>query len=275
MEAYSILMSVYHREDPAFFNQAIASMLNQSVVTNDFVIVCDGPLTDELDKVLDQYDRANPGIFQILRLPENVGIGAAANIGLKECKNDLVAKMDADDLSLPGRCEMQLKLFAENPKLTILGSHIEEFDRDPDSPFARRCVPAGYQEILKFGRRRQPFNNQTVMCRKSAVLKVGGYSDLPRNEDYDLYVRLLSAGYYAENIPLPLVKVRVDADATRRRASRATLMGCIRSRWRAFRLGYASLWDFLYCVTGQLVIFLCPGKLQNKIYEKKLRNTCQ
>ena len=112
MEAYSILMSVYHREDPAFFNQAIASMLNQSVVTNDFVIVCDGPLTDELDKVLDQYDRANPGIFQILRLPENVGIGAAANIGLKECKNDLVAKMDADDLSLPGRCEMQLKLFA-------------------------------------------------------------------------------------------------------------------------------------------------------------------
>jgi glycosyltransferase involved in cell wall biosynthesis len=275
MEAYSILMSVYEREDPDFFDRAIASMLNQSVVTNDFVIVCDGPLTEGLEYILKKYDQANPGVFQIIRIPINVGIGAAANIGLKECKNDLVAKMDADDLSLPERCEMQLKMFAANPELTVLGGQIEEFDSDPDQPYAKRCVPAEHEEILKFGRRRQPFNNQTVMYRKSAVLEVGGYSDLPRNEDYDLYARLLASGYYAENIPQPLVKVRVDADATRRRASGATLVGCVRSRWRAYRIGYASLGDFLYCVIGQFVIFLCPGRLQNKIYAKKLRSTCK
>lgn len=272
--AYSILMSVYAKESSRFLEKAIFSMLHQTIRTDDFVIVCDGPLTQELDDVLECYSRENPGLFHIVRLPRNVGIGAAANAGLHVCKNDLVAKMDADDIALPNRCELQLNRFTQNGKLAIIGTNIEEFDKDPARPFALRCVPEHNEMIRKFARRRQPFNNQTVMYRKNAVLAVGGYSNLPRNEDYDLYIRMLAAGYEAENLPQPLVKVRVDRDAAHRRASLATLKGCFCSRWRAYRIGYTSLWDFIYCITGQFVIFICPYQLQNLIYSKLLRRAC-
>lgn len=269
--AYSVLMSVYAKEKPAFFEEAIGSMLRQTVPTRDFVIVCDGELTPELDAILERYDRENPGVFHIVRLPQNMGIGVAAQAGLRECKYNLVAKMDADDISVSDRCELQLKQFAQKPELTVIGSNIDEFDADPEAPYSSRCVPEDNEGIRKFARRRQPFNNMTVMYKKDAVQAVGGYRALPRNEDYDLYVRLLAAGYYAENIPQSLVKVRVNADAVNRRASAATLKGCIVSRWNAFRIGYSSLWDFLYCVLGQLVVFVCPPKAQNWIYAKFLR----
>lgn len=275
MEAYSILMSVYAKEDPLHFDAAIQSMLDQTVRTDDFVIVCDGPLTKELDLMLDRYQQENPGLFNLVRLPQNVGIGAAANAGLKVCKNDLIAKMDADDISVPGRCRMQLECFEKNPELVIVGGNIAEFEKDPDEPFSIRSVPQTNEEIRRFARRRQPFNNQTVMYRRHSVIRVGGYSSLKRNEDYDLYVRLLKDGCYAENIHQTLVKVRVDAQAQRRRASFATLSGCVRSRWRACRIGYSSLGDFLYCVVGQFVVFACPGKVQNLIYSRLFRKDCR
>lgn len=275
MKAYSILMSVYAKENPAHFDMAIGSMLDQTERTDDFVIVCDGPLTAELDQILDRYCRENPGLFNIVRLPQNVGIGAAANVGLKVCKNDLIAKMDADDLAVPDRCRLQMEQFRNNPELVIVGGNIAEFDDDPDKPFAIRCVPETNEEIRHFARRRQPFNNTTVMYRRKNVIKVGGYSDLRRNEDYDLYIRLLKEGSYAENIPQTLVRVRVDSGAQRRRASYATLTGCIKSRWRAYRIGYSSLGDFLYCAVGQFVVFACPGSVQNLIYSKLLRKDCR
>lgn len=274
MGTYSVLMSVYRKEDPAFFSTAIQSMLDQTVVTDDFVIVCDGPLTEELDAVLDRYARSYPNVFNILRLPQNVGIGAAANEGLQHCKNDLVAKMDADDISVADRCEKQLRRFEENPELTVLGGYIEEFEQDPDKPFDIRNVPQTNEEIRKFARRRQPFNNVTVMYRRSKVLEAGGYRSLRRGEDYDMYIRLLSKGFYAENMTDVLVKVRVDRSANMRRASMATFTGCVRSRWNAVKIGYSSLFDFFYCCAGELVIALCPGKLQQKIYARYLRKSC-
>lgn len=271
MEAYSVLMTVYHGENPEQFDMAIRSMLDQTYRTDDFTIVCDGPLTSELELVLERYTREYPELFQLVRLPENVGIGEANNAGLKYCKNDLVAKMDADDIAVPDRCEKQVARFRDNPKLAVLGGIIEEFDQDPLTPFAVRHVPAEYEEIRKFARRRQPFNNTTVMYRRSAVVAVGGYRKLRRCEDYDLYIRLLHGGMRAENLRDVLVKVRVDNGACSRRASMSTLHGVIHSRWHAFRLGYSSLLDFLICTMGELVILVCPSGVQQFIYNSFLR----
>lgn len=271
MENYSVLMSVYCKENPGFFAQALQSMLDQTVRTDDLVVVCDGPLTEELDAVLESYSRKCPEIFNIVRLEENVGIGNAANIGLKHCKNDLVAKMDADDISLPQRCEKQLKRFAECPELTVLGCHIDEFDEDPEKPFSVRSVPVTNEAIRSFARRRQPFNNMTVMYRRKAVESVEGYRDFRRSEDFDLYLRLLHAGFYAENLDESLVKARVNRDALARRGSWDTLKGCARSRWYSYRIGYASLWDVCYCVLGEFVILISPVKLKQFIYNRFLR----
>lgn len=274
MENYSVLMTVYCKEKPEYLEASLQSMMLQTIVTDDFVVVCDGPLTPELDKVLEQYVQQYPGVFNIIRLPENVGIGAAANVGLHRCKNELVAKMDADDISVPQRCEKQLRMFERNHDLTVQGGFIEEFNDNPEKPFAVRCVPESNAEIRKFARRRQPFNNMTVMYRRSAVLAVGGYRNFRRNEDYDLYLRLLHHDFYAGNLPETLVKARVDAGAFSRRASWATLKGCAQSRWYAFRIGYSSLMDFLICVVGQFVVFASPVKLQHLIYQKLFRRNC-
>lgn len=274
MEAYSVLMSVYHKEKPEHFAACLDSMVNQTFPTDDFVIVCDGPLTPELDAVLEQYTRQYPAMFNIVRLPENVGIGNAANIGLQHCKNELVAKMDADDLAVPDRCEKQVKQFRENPELAVCGGFIEEFDQDPAEPFSIRAVPTTNEEIRKFARRRQPFNNMTVMYRRSAVQAVGGYRSFRRSEDYDLYLRLLHGGYPAGNLPDILVKARVDNSAFSRRASVATLRGCARSRWYAYRIGYSSLLDVAVCVAGELVILISPARVQQFIYSKFLRKDC-
>lgn len=274
MEAYSVLMSVYYKESPEHFAEAIRSMMEQTVVTDDFVIVCDGPLNEKLDAVLEKYDCKYPGVFQIIRLPQNVGIGAAVNIGLQHCKNDLIAKMDADDFSVVDRCEKQLRMFENNAKLTVVGGFIEEFDEDIDKPLCIRMVPTDNAKIRKFARRRQPFNNVSVMYRRQTVLEVGGYRSLCRCEDYDLYIRLLQAGCYAENIPEVLVKARVGQGGISRRASWATLRGVVSSRWNACKLGFSSVFDFFVCVCGELVIVICPGFVRRFIYNRFLRKKC-
>lgn len=271
MEAYSVLMTIYQKEKPENVAVAIQSMVNQTLKPDEYVIVCDGPLTQQLNELLVLFEQRYPRLFQIVRLPENVGIGAACNVGLRHCKNDLVAKMDADDISVPTRCEHQVKAFAENAELTVVGGDIEEFNQNPDEPFAIRNVPRTNTEIRKFARRRQPFNNVTVMYRRNAVDAVGGYRNLRRCEDYDLYLRLLHAGYYAINLDEVLAKVRVDNSAQRRRASLDTLLGCIRSRWYGVQIGYSSLLDFLICVAGEAFIVLCPGCVQQVIYKLFLR----
>lgn len=273
MENYSVLMSVYEKADPGQLREAIRSMTEQTVRPGDFVIVCDGPLREEQNRVLADFERKHPGLFQILRLPENVGIGAAANAGLAVCKFDLVAKMDADDIAVPERCEKQLAAFKENPDLSVLGGWIAEFAENPRAPFAVRKVPAEDWEIRRFARRRQPFNNMTVMYRRRAVLAVSGYGSYRRGEDYDLYLRLLHAGYRAGNLQEVLVNARVNRSAMTRRAGWGTIKGCIRTRWNACRMGFATWTDFLYCMAGQTLMVLSPGPVRQWLYRKYLRQS--
>jgi len=268
---YSVLMSVYAGADPVHLRQALQSMMDQTLRTNDFVLVCDGPLTSELDEVLASFDKAYPGIFNFIRVEKNIGIGPVANLGLSHCRNELIAKMDSDDIAVRERCEKQIARFNECPDIAVLGGHIAEFESDPTKPFSVRVVPCDHKTILRFGRRRQPFNNMTVMYRRSVVLAVGGYKDYRRCEDYNLFMRILHEGYYAENLNEILVYARVNGDAIGRRGSWETLVGCVRSRWESFRIGYSTLLDLGICIIGELVIFISPRGLKRKLYETFLR----
>lgn len=271
MVNYSVLMLVYRGEEASNFRQAIQSMLDQTVRTDDFVIVCDGPLTAELDAVLEDFVSRYPGLFRIVRLPENVGEGLAGNPGVRACRNELVAKMDSDDISVPDRCEKQLARFAANPELKLVGGVIEEFDNQTGNVISVRITPERNDEIRRFARRRSPFNNVTVMFRKSAVLETGGYRDLRRGTDYDMYLRMLINGCTAENLPDTLVKVRVDAGDYHRRMSWYALKCCAGIWWRGYRAGFSSLADLLICLAGQTLLVICPGSVQQMFYKKFLR----
>ena len=183
---YSVLMSVYQQDNPCFFRTAIESMLNQTVPANDFVLVCDGPLTPELNAVIHEMSLQNKNLFQVLRLETNMGLGNALNIGLTACRNNLVARMDSDDISLPDRCELQLKAFQDNPELALCSGMIAEFETTPSQIKSVRHVPLTHDEIIRFSKKRNPMNHMAVMYRKNAVLSSGSYIEVSLAEDYYL-----------------------------------------------------------------------------------------
>lgn len=217
MEKYSVLMSLYSKEHPEYLRPALDSMTGQTVPPDEIVLVEDGPLTDELYKVVEEYTARFPGLFTVVVNPENLGLGLALRKGLEVCRNELVARMDTDDVSKPDRCEKQLRYFAEHPDAAILGGQIEEFITSPDAIVGKRVVPLSDGELKEFTKTRCPFNHVTVMFRKSEILKAGNYKDWFWNEDYYLWIRLALQNAVFANVPDTLVSVRVGADMYKRR----------------------------------------------------------
>ena len=214
---YSVLMSVYHREKLEYLKQAIESIQAQTLPTDDFVLVCDGPLTEALDAVIAAKQQQMGGCLQVVRLAQNCGLGNALNEGIRRCKNELVARMDSDDIAYPDRCEKQLAVFRDHPEVSICSGIVEEFTTDPEVVDARRVPPETNAEIVAFSKKRCPFNHPCVMYKKSAVEAVGSYQDFYLLEDYNLWLRMLMAGYQGYNIQEPLYSMRDDRNAISRR----------------------------------------------------------
>ena len=269
---YSVTMSVYEKENPVFLYNSIYSILNQTHKTDDFVIVCDGALTPELDEILDDAEKLHPSVIHIIRLDEHVGTAKAANIALNACRHELVGKMDSDDISLPDRFEKQLRRIAKFPELDIIGTYIEEFLSDTDEAIAVRKTPLSNKAIHEFAKQRNPFNNQTLLFKKSVALSAGGYSEeLKRCEDYDFVVKMLANGAVAGNIPQVLVKYRVTKENYQRRRNWANTKAFIKVRWRIHKSGYSSMSDFVIPCLMQITLFALPAKFTGFIYKKAMR----
>lgn len=263
---YSVLMSLYKKENPEYLRIAIDSMLNQTVAPDEIVLVEDGPLTDELYVVLDDY----PMLHRIQN-EKNLGLGLALNVGLKECRNELVARMDTDDCSKPERCEKQLQRFLEKPYLAIVGSHIDEFIGDTSNVISKRIVPTTSEEIYKFAKKRSAFNHPAVMYSKTAVLENNGYEDLKRNQDVDLFGRMQFKGYKAENIDEALLWFRSSDELAKRRKSWQNTWSYIATIRKFWKMGYSSFADYAIVGIAQTGMYLMPIKLQNYIYKNYLR----
>ena len=267
---YSVLLTVYKSDNPVFFRLSLESMVNQTVHSDDIVIVIDGPITKELQDVIDEYQALYPSIHP-LQLKTNMGLGLALNEGLKVCKNEFVARMDSDDISLPERCEKQLALFEKNPNLDIVGCPVKEFIGTPDNVVGKRDVPLDNESIHKYNRRRDPFNHPTVMYRKSKVMKYGPYGNYRKNQDTDLWIKLLSNGCQAANCPEYLLMFRFDEGTYKKRKSWVNTKLLIEIRKNAWKIGYCSFIDFIIVACVQLGIYILPEKFQKFIYTKILR----
>lgn len=264
---YSVLMSLYKKEKPEYLRLALDSMLNQTITPDEIVLVEDGPLTDELYAVLNEYDEQ----LHRIKNETNLGLGLALNVGLKECRNELVARMDTDDCSKPDRCEKQMKRFAEKPYLAIVGSHIDEFVGDISNVVSQRSVPTTSEEIYNFAKKRSAFNHPAVMYRKSKVLAQGGYADLKRNQDVDLFGRMLFAGEKAENIDEALLWFRSSDELAKRRKSWQNTWSYIATIRNFWKMGYSSFKDYMVVAVAQTGMYLMPVKVQNFVYKKFLR----
>ena len=215
---YSVLMSVYHKENAEYLHTAMDSIWDQTIPTDDFVLVCDGTLNEGLDAVIEKMEKEHPDTLHVVQLEKNGGLGNALNEGIKHCKHDLVARMDSDDISRQDRCERQLKVFQERPDISVVSGIVEEFTVSISEIEARRVPPETQEEIITFAKKRNPFNHPCVMYKKSAVEAAGGYQDFYLLEDYYLWIRMLQNGTIGYNLQEPLLWMRAGSEMYKRRA---------------------------------------------------------
>lgn len=264
-------MSVYYKEKAEYLIDAIESMLNQTVPPEQFVIVEDGPLTSELSNVINKYKKEKESLFTIIRLIENSGLGIALDEGIKVCRNELIARMDSDDISIANRCEKQLELFQKDSELDIVSGNINEFLDDIGNVVSSRCVPEKQSEIKKQMRTRSAFNHPAVMYKKSAVVRCGGYGVLKRKQDHDLFSRMMNMGCKAYNIQDIVLLFRANRNNIKRRKSLENCKSYVIAQWNILKRGHCSIVDFVYVVLAQVFFYVAPYKMIDYVTKKYLR----
>lgn len=269
-ESYSVLMSVYFQENPSYLQKSIESILSQTLKPDELIIVEDGPLTIELKKVIKNFKESNRFIKSVT-LETNLGLGLALNEGLKYCSNELVGRMDSDDICVSDRFEKQVEKFNENDELIILGMQIAEFYTTPDKIIGYRKVPTDYDEILTFAKKRSPFNHPTVMFRKSKILQLGGYKNIQRKEDLELFLNALYNNFYCENLPDVGLYFRSNEGNYLRRKNKVSCLNYIKIIYNFYRVNFCNLSDLMYVICSQVFFMLAPPKLMKFISDKYLR----
>ena len=270
MQKYSVLMTVYKNDNPEYFRQSLYSMFQQTYLPDEIVIVKDGMISNDLQQVINSYIGKNIRIQQV-SLERNVGLGMALNAGIKKCSNELIARMDADDYSMPKRCELQIKEFEKDPHLDIVGCPADEFVGTIDNVVGCRSVPTENDEIYKFARKRDPFNHPTVMYKKSTVQKVGGYSNYRKNQDTDLWIKMLEENAKCKNLKEHVFRFRFDENTYQKRKSWINTKILIKIRYNAWKNGFNTFFDLIEIATAQLAIYFLPTHFQKVVYKYILR----
>lgn len=266
---FSVLISLYHKENPVFLKESLDSLKNQTVQANEIIIVFDGKITSDLEEVVDIYKNILP--IEIVRLPENVGLGKALNEGLKYCSYEWVFRMDTDDICVSNRFEKQVDFIQQNPNIVLFGGQIIEFDDNIHKKTNSRKTPISNEDIIKFAKKRCPFNHMTVAYKKNIVLEVGGYKHHLMMEDYNLWLRVISKKYKVANIDDVLVYARGGSNMIARRRG----FSYIKSEWQLFKLKNNlkignPFFSFTIFTIRSLIRFL-PTSILKKIYSKFLR----
>lgn len=271
-QSYSVLMSVYHKEKPEYLRESMESIYNQTVPTDNFVLVCDGPLNPSLDDVIAEMQKKFGSRLYVHRLAKNGGLGNALNEGMKYCRHELIARMDSDDVSNNDRCEKEIGIFEDHPEVSIVSGVIEGFVGDISHIQSRRVVPEKQKEIIAFAKKRNPFNHPCVMYRKSAVEAAGGYQDFYLLEDYYLWIRMLQKGFIGYNIQTPILWMRAGSDMYKRRGGWKYVQSQIQLFKYMKDTGFISFGDYIMQAGIRMCAAMVPNALRKIIFQNALRN---
>ena len=272
---YSVLMSVYAAETAPNLRMSLDSVLSQTLPPDEIVLVKDGPLTEELDKVIDECVSCHEGLFNVVPLEKNTGLGNALNVGLRQCKNEYVARMDSDDVCYPDRMQKQMDFLQAHPEVDILSGTIDEFDGSISNVTGRRVLPLGNEEIWRFAKTRCPFNHNCTVYKKSKVLEVAGYrTDLKRVEDHDLWMRMHAAGAVGANLADSILYARAGTDMHVRRHGRENaraLHEFYRELWQLKEISFPRYIYDIVCACGLQLMPTWMHKMCYKLIRLKTR----
>lgn len=268
---YSVIMSVYFKVKPNDLKMSIESIMNQTYKTNEFILIKDGKLTDEQEKVLNEIIKKNKNIFRIVEFAENKGAGVAYNKGIELCTNKWAAIMDSDDYAVETKFEKQMKYLSENDNIDVIGSNAVEFIENIDNVVSTRIMPETNDEIVKFAHGRCPIIQPTAIFNVDAAKKAGSYQHSPLTEDYDLYIRMIMNNCKFYTYQEILYYVRTSEDFFKRRGGIKYLKPILSFKYKYFKLGFFSLKDYVITAGSSLVVSLMPNFIRTFIYKKFLR----
>lgn len=269
---FSVLMSLYIKEKAEYLDDALASVLKQTVKPDEIVIMYDGPITTELRNVVENYISKNPGLIKVIENPENKGLGLALADGVPQCKYELIARMDTDDICREDRFEKQLQEFAKDPTIDICGSHILEFEGNKDIIVAQRRVPLVDKDIREYQKRRDGFNHVSVMFKKKSVLAAGNYQSCLLMEDTLLWANMFMNGAKGMNIDDFLVYVRIGKDMYERRGGLDYYKKYKAGRKKVYETGYISWVDYKITLLIQFIVAVIPNRVRGFVFKKLLHH---
>ena len=207
---FSVLLSLYHKENFLALDQCFQSIWkDQTIQPDEIILVLDGPIGEELSQCVQKWQQIIGKSLSVIPLSQNVGLGKALNKGLEHCSNEWVFRMDTDDISKPDRFKKQIQFIKKNPEVVLFSGQILEFNENPSDADILKSVPTEHTDIIKFAQKRSPFNHMTVAYKKSVIEAVGGYQHHLFMEDYNLWLRVIGAGYRVGNHPDILLYARV------------------------------------------------------------------
>lgn len=264
MTDFSVLMSIYSREKVEYLRCCLDSLAKQTYPASEIVIVIDGPISEILENEIATWSAKLP--IKTVNIKDNVGLGSALNIGLQYCSNDLVARMDTDDICEKNRFSLQLSKFNENVNLQLLGGAIEEYDESMTIIKGTRKTPENYEDILAYAKKRNPFNHMTVMFKKTIIQEVGGYQHHLFMEDYNLWLRVLASGKVVQNLSDVLVKVRGGDGMIKRRKGTAYIKSEIQLFQLKNKLKIVRWYNGLITLVLRVFVRLLPLSILRNIY---------
>lgn len=261
VKSLTVLMSVYN--GARYLEIAIKSILEQTFRDFDFLIIDDASV-DETSSILARFSQQDSRI-KIITNEENYGLAYSLNRGIEAATTTWIARMDADDIAIRDRLEKQMKYLAENPQTDILGGYALDINESGEI-LGERKVPTDHNNIVKFIWT-NPLIHPTVLFRRSAILKIGSYSDKTRQripEDYHLWFRACAAGLRFANLPEPLIYYRF-SEQNFVRNNLNFLLAHVLIGWRGCWLVRAAPLAYLG-VTKPFVLGILPPKIRYSVY---------
>ena len=271
---FSVLMSLYAKERPEYLRQSLESVFGQTIKGDEVILVEDGPLTPLLDAVVEEFNRAHPEL-KVVSFPKNRGLGLALHDGLEQCSNDIVVRMDTDDIAKPDRFEKQLAYMESHPEVSVIGCWMDEFYESTDNVLSIKKTPESSEEIAEYAKGRNPMNHPSVMFRKKDVEAVGSYQHFPMFEDYLLWAKMIVKGYKMHNLQESLMWFRSSPDVYKRRGGWKYACDEARFQKELNSLGLITSLLTYKNIIIRFVVRIMPNKLRKIIYSQLLREKHQ
>lgn len=273
----TVIIAIYQANDIGEFRLALESVVGQTRLPQELLIVADGSIPDELEELVTTFQlevsrKGLPIEVNFLQLENHGGLGMAMQKAVDAVKGDYIARMDADDICLPDRFEKQMKCFEENPELSVVGGQIAEFDGNVTNITGRRVVPLEHEDIVNYMKSRNGMNHVTTIIKKKDLIAAGNYQPFEWFEDYSLWVRMIQHGCRFKNIADDVVYVRAGKAQADRRGGWAyfrkevSLFNCFLNQ------GFISRWRFIRNLFQRGVVrVLMTSSVRNMFYKNVLR----